>query len=175
MAKLELPIIVNCTEIDELIDEIKHLQTYKLFEGDEQVLIDRDSVIEIFAKHIRASAQPDVPDISVGDMISRQEAVDALDKLDYTPGEWAIKGLTMCKDAIKNLHSAQPEQDMVDDLTAFIEREKGKENRPLRDWVVQWILEELISGKCKITGSATSHSKMKMYVEFSFYQEEQDG
>lgn len=59
MAKLEIPIIVNCTEIDELIDEIKHLQTYKLFEGDEQVLIDRDDAIEIFAKHIRASAQPE--------------------------------------------------------------------------------------------------------------------
>lgn len=59
MAKLEIPVIVKCTEIDELIDEIKHLQTYKLFEGDEQVLIDRDDTIEIFAKHIRASAQPE--------------------------------------------------------------------------------------------------------------------
>lgn len=56
------------------------------------------------------SAQPDVPDRNVGDMIRRQEAVDALDKLDYTPGEWAIKGLTMCKDAIKAVPSAQPEQ-----------------------------------------------------------------
>ena len=59
MAKLEIPVIVECTEIDELIDEIKHLQTYKLFEGDEQVLIDRDDTIEIFAKHIRASVQPE--------------------------------------------------------------------------------------------------------------------
>ena len=62
MAKLEIPVIVKCTEIDELIDEIKHLQTYKLFEGDEQVLIDRDKTIEIFAKHIRASAQPEQPE-----------------------------------------------------------------------------------------------------------------
>lgn len=59
MAKLEIPVIVKCTEIDELIDEIKHLQTYKLFEVDEQVLIDRDDTIEIFAKHIRASVQPE--------------------------------------------------------------------------------------------------------------------
>lgn len=67
MAKLEIPVIVNCTEIDELIDELKHLQTYKLFEGDEQVLIDRDDTIEIFAKHIRASAQPEVKPIDYRD------------------------------------------------------------------------------------------------------------
>ena len=58
MAKLEIPVIVDCTEIDKLIDEIKHLQTYKLFEGDEQVLITRDDTLEIFVKHIKASALP---------------------------------------------------------------------------------------------------------------------
>ena len=42
------------------------------------------------------------------DMISRQAAIDALDRLEYTPGEWATSGLTMCKDAIKELPSAQP-------------------------------------------------------------------
>ena len=45
----------------------------------------------------------------VNDLISRQDAVDALDKLDYTPGEWAVKGLTMCKDAIKAVPSAEPD------------------------------------------------------------------
>ena len=42
------------------------------------------------------------------DLISRQAAVNALDGLEYTPGEWATNGLTMCKDAIKALPSAQP-------------------------------------------------------------------
>lgn len=76
---------------------------------------------------------------------------------------------------LAKLPSAQPEQDMVDDLISFIEREKGKENRTLADWTVQWILESIIDGECKITGSATDHEEKKMYVEFSFYQEEHDG
>ena len=46
------------------------------------------------------SAQPDVPDTNVGDMISRQAAIDALE------WKWAGKAAF---DAIKNLPSAQPE------------------------------------------------------------------
>ena len=53
MAKLEIPIIAYVGEINELIDEIKHLQTYKLSEDDEQTLIDRDEVAKIFANHVR--------------------------------------------------------------------------------------------------------------------------
>lgn len=41
------------------------------------------------------------------DLISKTAAIDALDRLEYTPGEWATSGLTMCKDAIKELPSAQ--------------------------------------------------------------------
>ena len=40
------------------------------------------------------------------DTISRAAAIDALNRLEYTPGEWATNGLTMCKDAIKALPSA---------------------------------------------------------------------
>lgn len=65
----------------------------------------------------------------------------------------------------------QLKQNTVNDLISFIEREKCKENRTLADRVVQWILEDIISGKCKITGSATDHDKKKMFVEFSYYQE----
>lgn len=42
------------------------------------------------------------------DTISRAAAIDALDRLEYTPGEWATSGLTMCKDAIKELPPTQP-------------------------------------------------------------------
>ncbi len=45
----------------------------------------------------------------MSDPIDRQAALDALNRLEYTPGEWATNGLTMCKDAIKALPSAQPE------------------------------------------------------------------
>ena len=45
----------------------------------------------------------------MSDLISRQVAIEALDNLDYMPGEWAIRGLTMCKEAIRDLPSVQPE------------------------------------------------------------------
>ena len=95
--------------------------------------------------------------------------------------EYAM-GWKACIEWIKTMQSAESdgydslipmEQNMVDDLKSFVEREKAKENRMLADWIVQWILESIISGECKITGSATDHAAKKMYVEFSFYQEEE--
>lgn len=59
MAKLEIPVVADISEIESLIDEIKHLQTYKLSYGDEQILIDRDDVIKIFAAHVRANIEPE--------------------------------------------------------------------------------------------------------------------
>ena len=53
MAKLEIPIHVYMDELEEIINELKHLQTYKLFEGDDMVLIDCDTAVEIFANHLR--------------------------------------------------------------------------------------------------------------------------
>lgn len=58
----------------------------------------------------------------------------------------------------------------VEDLRSFIEIEESKEDRTLADWVIKWILEKIIEGDCKITGSATDHNLKKMYVEFTFYQ-----
>lgn len=59
---------------------------------------------------------------------------------------------------------------MVDDLKSFVEKQRKIENKTLADWEVIWILEKIIDGKCKITGSATDHAEKKMYVEFTFYQ-----
>lgn len=116
------------------------------------------------------------------DLISRQEIRKAMyheamekdsDEQKWDSGCWIR--YKMFERVLETLPSAQPEQDMVDDLISFIEREKDKENRTLADWTVQWILESIIDGDCKITGSATDHEEKKMYVEFSFYQEEHDG
>ena len=53
MAKIEIPIRVYMGEIEEIINELKYLQTYKLFEGDNEVLINCNDVIKIFANHLR--------------------------------------------------------------------------------------------------------------------------
>ena len=67
MAKLEIPVRVYMGELEEIINELKHLQTYKLFEGDDMVLVDCDKVVEIFADHLRAEIRSDStvePDLS---------------------------------------------------------------------------------------------------------------
>lgn len=58
MAKLEIPIKVDIYKIEELIDQLKHLQTYKLGAGDEMTLVDRDDVVEIIADHVKAEVSP---------------------------------------------------------------------------------------------------------------------
>lgn len=54
MAKLKIPIHVYMEELEEIINELKDLQTYKLAEGDDKILVDCDDVIKIFANHLRA-------------------------------------------------------------------------------------------------------------------------
>ena len=53
--KLEIPVKVYFDDVQGMIDEIKRLQTYKLFEGDDMVLVDLDAVVAIMANHIRAT------------------------------------------------------------------------------------------------------------------------
>ena len=58
MARLEIPIKVDIYKIEELIDKLKNLQTYKLFAGDEMTLVDRDEVVEIITDHVKAEVSP---------------------------------------------------------------------------------------------------------------------
>ena len=64
-----------------------------------------ESVIDVLP-----SAQPDVPDTNVGDMVSRQTAIDAvtdeLDMIDHVP-RWVFDRL---EGRLKQLPSAQPER-----------------------------------------------------------------
>ena len=52
--KLKIPVEVDLNGIDGIVDEIKSLQTYKLFEGDDMVLVNLDDVAEILINHIEA-------------------------------------------------------------------------------------------------------------------------
>ncbi len=52
--KLEIPIKVELKGIDELIEELKALQTYKLSEDDDMLLVSLDDVAEVFANHVVA-------------------------------------------------------------------------------------------------------------------------
>lgn len=52
--KLEIPVKVDLNGIDSIVDEIKCLQTYRLSEGDDMVLVSLDDVAEILINHIEA-------------------------------------------------------------------------------------------------------------------------
>ena len=53
MMKVEIPVRVYMDNLDEMLDELKQLQTYKLHEDTEKVLVDCDEVVKIFGKHLR--------------------------------------------------------------------------------------------------------------------------
>lgn len=52
--KLEIPIIVGFDDLESLLDDLKKLQTYKLFEGDEMVLVDIEDVAKVLMDHVKA-------------------------------------------------------------------------------------------------------------------------
>ena len=61
------------------------------------------------------------------------------------------------------------DMELQKDLINFVKSENEREGKTLGDALKVDILEKLIQGDCKITGSATDHKKKKMFVEFTFY------
>ena len=59
--KLETSVKVYFDDVQGMIDEIKRLQTYKLFEGDDMVLVDLDAVVAIMANHVKADKCSETP------------------------------------------------------------------------------------------------------------------
>lgn len=57
------------------------------------------------------------------------------------------------------------------DLIAFVEAEEERKGKTFGEELIADILENIINGECKITGCATDHKKKKMYVEFTFFEE----
>ena len=64
------------------------------------------------------------------------------------------------------------DMELQKDLIDFVKAQNDREGKTLGDAIKVDILENLIRGDCKITGSATDHKKKKMFVEFTFYQGE---
>lgn len=52
MAEFTVKINANFDNISEIISEIASLQTYKLFPGDNMLLISRDDLVEILKRHV---------------------------------------------------------------------------------------------------------------------------
>lgn len=110
--KLEIPIIVGFDDMESLLDDLKKLQTYKLSEGDEMVLVDIEDVADVLVKHIKAKEkQPDACENTCeierksNDLIYKQDAIDALIKwYGCEPSD-----IGAFENIIEKLPSAQPD------------------------------------------------------------------
>lgn len=72
---------------------------------------------------------------------------------------------------------SQIDVELHKDLLNFVKEqdEKAKGGKVVfGDYLLNELLKNLISGKCKITGTVTDHSKGKLYVEFSFKEDKDD-
>lgn len=71
---------------------------------------------------------------------------------------------------------SQLDAELQKDLLEFVKEqdEKSKNGRVVfGDYLLKELLKYLISGKCKITGTVTDHEKGKLYVEYSFKEQEE--
>ena len=59
--KLEIPVKADFDNIQDMVDEIKKLQTYKLFEGDDMVLVNLDAVVAVMTNHVRTDKCSESP------------------------------------------------------------------------------------------------------------------
>lgn len=59
--KLETSVKVYFDDVQGMVNEVKRLQTYKLFEGDDMVLVDLDAVVAIMANHVKADKCSEIP------------------------------------------------------------------------------------------------------------------
>ena len=72
---------------------------------------------------------------------------------------------------------SQIDAELYQDLLNFVKEqdEKAKGGKVVfGDYLLNELLKDLISGKCKITGTVTDHNKGKLYVDYSFKEDEDD-
>lgn len=70
---------------------------------------------------------------------------------------------------------SQIDAELHKDLLEFVKEQDAKANAGkviFGEYLLNDLLKMLISGKCKITGTVTDHEKGKLYVEYSFKEQE---
>lgn len=61
------------------------------------------------------------------------------------------------------------------DLLDFIKQRESENNQPFGKVLLAELLKKLINGDCTITGCAKNDKTGKVWVEYSFYEKEQEG
>lgn len=68
---------------------------------------------------------------------------------------------------------SQIDAEMQKDLLEFVEEQEKNKSKTFGEYLHVELLKDLINGKCKITGTVTNHKTGKLYVEYSFRDEEE--
>lgn len=58
------------------------------------------------------------------------------------------------------------------ELLDFIKKQESEKNQPFGKVLVATLLRKLINGDCRITGCAKNDKTGKLFVEYSFYEED---
>lgn len=67
----------------------------------------------------------------------------------------------------------QLDRELQKDIIDFVAKQEAQEGKQvLGDAISAAILRHIIDGECRITGSVTDHGKKKMFVEYTFYEED---
>lgn len=68
------------------------------------------------------------------------------------------------------MNDAELQKDLID----FIKEQEAKPYpHVLRDVIIREVLESIVIGEARVSGCATNHGTKKMYLEFSFYENEE--
>ena len=67
----------------------------------------------------------------------------------------------------------QLDRELQNDIINFVKKQEAQERKQVfRDALSAAILRHIIDGECRITGCITDHKKKKMFVEYTFYEED---
>ena len=67
----------------------------------------------------------------------------------------------------------QIDMELQKDLIEFVKAQEAKPYpHTLGEALVKEILKDIINGNARISGCITNHEKKRMYLEFSFYEDE---
>ena len=127
--KLEIPIIVGFDDLESLLDDLKKLQTYKCFEGAEEVLVDIEDVAKVLMDHVKAKES-----VKGDDLIRRADALSCFHDWIDAHGDVHTADEMPEYQRIEQLPDAQPEESMNCAFCKLSRCESDKECH----WKVRW-------------------------------------
>ena len=100
MAELTVKIEADFGPTEDLLADINAMQTYKLFENDDMILVDKADLCDILVRHVRVRGADKSPETAadVRPVVQREAVMQALNKY-FSIGDSYTYELTRVKEA----------------------------------------------------------------------------